>query len=254
MMRYSVLVIVLAGASFAASAQQGFHFGYKVAPQTTWMFNSHNSDNAHFRYVSTWGVAHGLHFAYHFKPTVGVGFDLIFSRQGQKFEEQRNTEYTNRITLKYVKLPILLHFTSDPEKPVVFAGQFGPQFAFLTKGELEVNQLQTMISPLFAPIIPGTYEVKDHYAPVNIGWVLGFGLGTSFGTDFLAMTLQLRFDFAFTDAEDKPDVLSDIDAYSKAWYYYFYPSDVNLSAADRPKTFHATGGIEICFKYILPTD
>jgi len=234
----------------AVNAQQGFHFGYKVAPQSTWMFNSDNSDNAHFRYVSTWGVSHGLNLAYFFKPTVGVGFDLLFSRQGQKFQEYKETDYTNRLTLRYFKLPILLHFSSDPEQPVMFTGQFGPQFAFLTKGELEVNELGTMIPPR----IPATYDVKDLYAPVNIGWVLGFGLGTNFGTDFLAMTLQLRFDFAFTDAEDKPEVSNDSDAYSKAWYYYYYPSDPSLDAVDRPSVMQATGGIEIGFKYILRTD
>ncbi|HXH19226.1 MAG TPA: porin family protein [Chitinophagales bacterium] len=252
-MKKLFLASLLTASLAIASAQQGFHVGYKVAPQNTWMFNSDNSDNAHFRYVSTWGVAHGLHFAYHFKPTVGVGLDLIFSRQGQKFEEYKNSDYTNRITLRYLKLPILLHFNSDPEQPVMFVGQFGPQFAFLTKGELEVNEQQTMISPLFVPIVPGTYDVKNSYAPVNIGWVLGFGLGTNFGTDFLAMTLQLRFDFAFTDAEDKPEVSDDADAYSKAWYYYFYPSDASLQAVDRPSNFQATGGIEIGFKYIIAT-
>ncbi|MDZ4845456.1 MAG: porin family protein [Chitinophagales bacterium] len=243
-------VLFFSFACTALWAQQGFHIGYKIAPQSTWMFNGDNSDNAKYRFVSTWGVAHGPSLAYYFKPTVGVGFDLIFSKQGQKFQVQKDSDFTNHLTLRYLKLPILLHFSTDPEQPVMFTGQFGPQFAFLTKGELEVEQ--TIPGTI---LIPGTYdEVKVGYKPVNIGCVLGFGIGTSFGTDFLAMTVQLRFDFGFTDAEDKPsddELLSTIGS-DQEGYHYYYSSAPNYS--DRPTTFNTTAGIEIGFKYILRTD
>ncbi len=237
-MKKTLTVLLLSIVCSTVWAQQGFHIGYKVAPQSTWMFNGDNSDNANYRYVSTWGVAHGPSLAYWFKPTVGVGFDLIFSKQGQKFEVQKESDFTNQLTLRYLKLPILLHFSSDPEQPVQFVGQFGPQFAFLTKGELEVEQT----IPGFPPIIPSSepYDVKDAYKSTNIGMVLGFGIGTNFGTEFLAMTVQLRFDFAFTDAEQKE---------TGDWYYYSSPDP-----DERPTTFNTTGGIEIGFKYILRTD
>lgn len=228
-------------------AQQGFHVGYKVAPQSVWMFNGDNSDNAGYRYVSTWGVAHGPSLAYWFKPTVGVGLDLLFSKQGQKFQVRKDSEFTNQLTLKYIKLPILLHFSSDPEQPVMFTGQFGPQFAFLTKGELDVEEAGGVF-------VPGnTYDVKTGYKSTNIGWVLGFGMGTNFGTDFLGMTIQLRFDFGFTDAENKPDddkLAATLASDPKSYYYYYSSPD----PAERPTTFNTTGGIEIGFKYILRTD
>lgn len=238
----SAVVCLLLSASLWA--QQGFHIGYKVAPQSTWMFNGDNSDNAQYRYVSTWGVAHGPSLSYWFKPTVGVGLDLIFSKQGQKFQVMKESDYTNYTVLKYIKLPILLHFSSDPEQPVMFVGQFGPQFAFLSKGELEVEQYPGGM------LADETLDVKGGYKSTNIGWVLGFGMGTNFGTDFLAMTIQLRFDFGFTDAENKLDdnelglILTDDD------YYYYYSSP---DPSERPTTFNTTGGIEIGFSYILPT-
>jgi len=240
-------VLLFSFACTALWAQQGFHIGYKVAPQNTWMFNGDNSDNANYRYVSTWGVSHGPTLAYFFKPTLGVGFDLLFSKQGQKFQVQKDSDFTNQLTLRYLKLPILLHFSTDPEQPVMFTGQFGPQFAFLTKGELEIEEGG-------GPFVPGnTYDVKAGYKSTNIGMVLGFGIGTNFGTDFLAMTVQLRFDFGFTDAEDKPadDELAAARLADPISYYYYYSSPDPL---ERPTTFNTTAGIEIGFKYILRTD
>lgn len=246
-MRKTFSVLLFIFACSALWAQQGFHVGYKVAPQSTWMFNGDNSDNAQYRYVSTWGVAHGPSLAYWFKPTVGVGLDLIFSKQGQKFQVLKESDYTNYTMLKYIKLPILLHFSSDPEQPVTFVGQFGPQFAFLTKGEVEVEQYPGGL------VVNETLDVKGGYKSTNIGWVLGFGMGTNFGTDFLGMTIQLRFDFGFTDAENKPadDELASTIAGDPVNYYYYYSSP---DPAERPTTFNTTGGIEIGFKYILRTD
>lgn len=245
-MKKSLVLFLLTFSCATLWAQQGFHIGYKVAPQSTWMFNGDNSDNAQYRYVSTWGVSHGPSLAYYFKPTVGVGFDLLFSKQGQKFQVRKDSDFTNQLTLRYLKLPILLHFSTDPEQPVMFTGQFGPQFGFLTKGELEVEEGG-------GPFVAGnTYDVKTGYKSVNIGWVLGFGMGINF-TEYLAMTLQLRFDFGFTDAENKPaedDLAAELAADPISYYYYYSSPDIT----ERPTTFNTTGGIEIGFKYILRTD
>ncbi|GIV33954.1 MAG: hypothetical protein KatS3mg031_1489 [Chitinophagales bacterium] len=248
-------------------AQEGFHAGFKVTPQSTWMINDDNSDNSNYNYVSTWGIAYGPSFAYFFKPSVGVGMDVILSHQGQKFEERKTNAQINQLRLRYVKLPLLLHFSSSPELPVQFIGYTGPQFGFLTKAELEIGQ-KTPPSAIFVPEVapfipaePGKYNVKSSYAKANIGWLIAFGLGTNFGTDFLGMSVLIRLDGSFTDAEKKPELLDSggqlvIDteaATNRAWYYYFYPSDNSLEAASRPTTYNLLGGIEIGFKYILNT-
>ncbi len=273
-MKTPLIVIAIAAFSQLLWAQQGFHAGFKVTPQTTWMINSDNSDNSLFRYATTWGVAYGPSFAYFFKPSVGAGLDIIVSDQGQKFDERKTNATNNELKLRYVKLPILLHFSTNPESPVQFVGYTGPQFGFLTKAELEINQGEgtspgsiIRIPGVSIPLIPtptGTYDVKNSYAATTVGWLLAFGIGTNFGTDFLGMTVMLKFDASFTDAEDKPELLPttttggqgavDLDAANnRAWYYYFYPSDASLDAQDRPTTFNLLGGIEIGLKYILNT-
>ncbi len=240
---FPIIIVLFALTGFA---QKGVHFGFKGMPQTTWMFNSHNSDNANYRFIKTWGHAYGPSIDYHFKETVGIAIDVLISTQGQKFSVCRTCDDEPfYLKMRYVKLPLLLTFNTSADVPVMFVGQFGPQFGFLTKAEVRND---------FDALIP-TLDVKDEYKAVNIGWVLGFGIGFNL-TDFLQLSLGMRFDFAFTDAEKKPEFPANATAATAAdaaSYYYYYPTDPKLDFRERPSTFNATGALEIGFKYILRT-
>ena len=88
-MKKLILIAFVALAFTAVKAQQGLHIAFKVGPQSSWVFNSENSDDPNFRYISSWGMLIGPSFSYNFNGTVGVGMDFLFSKQGQKFYTEK---------------------------------------------------------------------------------------------------------------------------------------------------------------------
>lgn len=231
MKKLLVLSLFIATIAFSAQAQKGLHVGIKAIPQSTWMFNNADSDNPEFLYKSTFRSAFGLDADYHFTDGVGVGMNLLFSGQGQKFENRDGTIEAFR-KLTYLKMPILLNFNTSSESVVMFKGSVGPQFSFPLKGTLETN-------------IPFTsdQDISDYYK-VDIGVVFGFGLGFNI-TEYLQASLGLRFDGGFTS--DDVDAINTLAGASDG--YSRYPI-----GEDRPETIQVTGGVEIGFKYILRMD
>jgi hypothetical protein len=63
-------------------------------------------------YESTWGFCRaGVSASYNFTDYLGVGLDVLYSNQGQKYKgTQSGIPYTAKATLNYLKLPLLLPF------------------------------------------------------------------------------------------------------------------------------------------------
>lgn len=203
-------------------AQKGLHAGLKGAPQSTWMFNGDDSDNANWLYVPTFRSSFGANFAWFFSDAVGLGVDVIYSNQGQRYEFNELELFTKT---RYLKIPVLFHYHSGFDGTAFFYLNAGPQFAILSSatGETDV--------PFLGPV---GLDISENYSALNIGAVLALGSGFHL-TDFLQLTVGIRLDAGFTDAEDKNGP--------------FFAAQPN-----RPATYNVTGGLEIGVRYVLRTN
>jgi hypothetical protein len=209
--------LVLIAAAFilmlpSAFAQKGLHAGLKVTPITTWMFNKDVSDAGDdLDYKTTFGYMFGATVNYHFTDGFGLGADFLYSSQGQNFT--RFGEDGGGLKVKYLKIPVLIHFNTNSDEVVYFQGTFGPQFGVLLSAKNEFAGLEI--------------DVKDDFESLNIGLVLGFGLGFNVHENF-KINAGLRFDGALTSATDSKGIFGT------------------------EKTTNVTGGVELGFIYVLP--
>lgn len=225
-MKNLLILPLIAVLTTGALAQQGLHLGIKGAPQSTWMFNGDDMDDPDWLFQNTLRASFGASFAYFFSDKVGLGIDLLYSAQGQKFEYDFNGVDVNAFTnLSYFKIPILFHYHSNSESTALFYLNAGPQISLLMSG-------QTTVAVPF--LGDQTVTNSDNYESLNLGAVLAMGAGFNL-TDFLMLTAGLRLDFAFSDAEDKS--------------FGFYSLD-----SDRRPNHNATAGFEIGLRYVLRTN
>jgi opacity protein-like surface antigen len=212
--------LVLIAAAFilmlpSAFAQKGLHAGLKVTPITTWMFNKDVSDRGEdLDYKTTFGYMFGATVNYHFTDGFGLGADFLYSSQGQSYKGTvLGLDFEGKQSVNYLKIPILLHFNTKSEEVVYFQGSFGPQFGLLLAAETE-------------DFLGNKVSNKDDFESLNIGLVLGFGLGFNVHENF-KINAGLRFDGALTDAAKN-------------------------SGFGTEKTTNVTGGVELGFIYVLP--
>jgi opacity protein-like surface antigen len=126
-----VFGMLLIGSMWAQ--ESAFRIGAVLLPQSTWLLNQDDSDaRPELDYEVNWGFAGGISTFYNFNDYLGVGLDVLYSNQGQKYKgTQSGISYTAKATLNYLKLPLLLRLNSDPNSVVQFNAFLGPQFSFL---------------------------------------------------------------------------------------------------------------------------
>jgi hypothetical protein len=211
-----ILLSILSLFCFQANAQKGLHVGGKFLPQSTWMFNNDDSDNGAWKYVPTYRSAFGASISYHFMDGIGVGTDLLISRQGQRFSVDTGTKIFAR--MDYMKIPLLLHLNSSTKSTTHFYFNIGPQIAMLRSAEWDVQHFTNTTLPM-----------TDNYLRMNIGATLALGAGFKI-THFLNAHLGIRLDGSWQDVEDKSRP--------------FWP-------ANRAKTWHTTGAIDVGVSFII---
>jgi hypothetical protein len=197
------------------NAQQGFSVSVKGTPQFSFLQNSDDNDNNSYSRKATFNTNFGLGAGYNFDKYMGVGVDVLYSLQGQKYD-LNSTEYKQKIN--YVKVPVYFTYNSDASKIVSFIGKVGPQVSFLTDAKLtDKNSGKTLD------------DTKDRFETATFG---GAALA---GAQFkvqpgLYVTTAVRFDYDFTNAENKN-------------YYSYIPG--------RAKTYNSTAGLEVGLKYMI---
>lgn len=271
--------IVLAAALLAggAWAQEGsFKIGIVGLPQSTWLLNQDDSDaGPNLDYVTTWGFAGGLTAAYNFTDYLGVGLDVLYSSQGQKYKGTvSGIDWTAQTRLNYLKLPLLFRFNSDPNSPVQFSFFVGPQLNYLLsyKDRLEgkagptTTVLEVSGTEYVSTITGGNLSFTDEeeltdyaYKRLSFGAALGLGVGFQL-TDELQLTLHFRGDYAFGDAENKNSMI-DHSAHGGMGSDPYWEVKPKYNASDsgapagykRPSTMAITGGFMLGVVYALPT-
>lgn len=250
------VVFVLINATLFA--QTGLQVGFRLDPQFTGLVNKNDADagaeldfKSHFSYLSF-----GVGALYNINNNIGVGLDIMFSREGQAFTgvfdlTPDSTAYSSVVAAQvflndtvivgdyealaepnYIKLPLMLSLTSDNTKPLFFTLLAGPQFNFLEGVAQEVDGQDfeypnTDITP------------KDLYKPVVVCAVLAAG-GAYNLTSRLVLSARLRLDYSLADIEKKDVTIS----YQGGPATRFY-------STDRKSTHSATAGLMIGLNFKL---
>lgn len=193
-----------------AMAQQGFNVSVKGAPQFGFLTSNPSNFSANNGKKALFGVGFGVGAGYGFTNNLGVGVDVLYSLQGQKYKG--TNDQTIKQQLDYLKIPVMFTYNTDPSKTVSFIGKIGPQLSILTSSKFK---------PDGAPEV----NTKSPYKSATFG---GAALaGAQFKLDRqLYLTTAVRYDLDFTKAYDNDAVLP------------FYPGRHN-----------STLGLEVGLKY-----
>lgn len=196
-------------------AQQGFSLKAAVGGHTSWIFNSGDNDIPGFSQKLYLQPALSLGSTYNFTKNIGLGLDLVYSLQGRKYELEAEE---GRIALHYLKIPLYLHYNTNPEAIWIFTANAGPQISMLTKSSLfdadgNVNE----------------DNIKDSCHDLSFGAYIGAGAEYKL-TDNFNLFGQVRADMDFTNCEN-----------DKA-------TDYTLG---REKSYNATAGVQFGVRYIF---
>lgn len=231
-MKKIFLIIAASASCTLAMAQQGVHIGVIGGPQATWLLNKNDSDDPSVKYKNGFKGYFGATVDYHFIDKLGVGVELLYSFQGQKYSDG---SVVLKRDVNYFKLPVLLNFNTSPEHVVMLVGKVGPEFSFLT----HASQSQG------GGTIPLTnIDVRSSYTKVNVGAVFGLGLGINI-KKIVILSGGIRLDAGLTDA-----VASDPN---KVYFSYYDPSAPGNVGTSRAKTWNVAGGLEFGLTFNIPT-
>lgn len=172
-------------------AQEGFYVGVKGLPQLSFLLNSDDSDNDALDMKPTFSGAFGVGMGYNFTDNLGVGLDVLYSMEGQRYEFS-GVETFQR--LDYLKIPLVLTFNTDPSQPAMFLAKVGPQMSILTDAKILDEDGDELVA-----------DNMDTYNDFLIGGTLFLG-GSFHLTDNLLMDAGIRTDISFMNAEDEDAV------------------------------------------------
>lgn len=217
MKKFFIYATMFAGLISAnrVSAQQGFSVSVKGTPQFSFLQNKDDNNNNSYSRKATFNTNFGVGAGYNFDKYLGVGADVLYSLQGQKYD-LNGIEYKQKIN--YVKVPVYFTYNSDASKIVSFIGKVGPQVSFLTDAKLTDNSSGKTLD-----------DTKDRYKTTTFGGAAVAGVQFKVQPQ-LYVTTAARFDYDFTNAEDKN-------------YVSYTPG--------RAKTYNSTAGLEVGLKYLL---
>ena len=171
-----------------ANAQESFHIGVQGTPHVSWMINQDDRDNAKFEPVGTFLGSFGISSEYDFNANTGIGVDVLYSLQGQRYKLS-GTERIKRAD--YVKIPVMIVYKYELSPEAMLIGKIGPQAGILANAKLTDKDGNNIVS-----------DHKNAYEDFELSGVAMGGIGLKLDDNFF-IDAMLRFDYGFTDAENK---------------------------------------------------
>ena len=209
------LVTVIFGICKNVKAQEGFSFSVKVTPQFTFLENRDDNNTSFIQRNATFHTNFGVGAGCNFTDYFGVGMDILYSWQGQRYEIDGIVVNQK---INYIKIPVYCSINSDPQKDISFIGKIGPQLGILAHSKLTDKDGNDI-----------TANTNFRYKDVTFGGMMNAGMQCRIASGMYAST-GVRFDYDFTNA--------DLD---KSVYY----------PAGRANTHNMTLGLEIGLKYVM---
>jgi hypothetical protein len=199
-----------------ANAQKGFSVSVKATPQFSFLENKDDNNNDNYSRKATFNTNFGIGGGYNFTNKIGVGADVLYSLQGQRYSLGSSNEVNQKN--EYIKVPVYFSYNTDVSKKVSFIGKVGPQVSFLTASKLDDKDGHEIVG-----------DTKDRYKSTTFGAMASAGAQYKLNPN-LYLSTAVRFDSDFTNAED--------DTFSGY-------------VAGRDKTYNMTAGLEVGLKYLL---
>jgi hypothetical protein len=182
-----ILALILIPALFPKLyAQKGLHAGIVIQPSLLTMrppVFSNSSEQYDRDYNQTIRTSIGVVLDHHFNPYLGVGVNIIYSPQGQKFFSTNDSGVyeSHYYKFDFIKMPLYFSFNSGGDKARFF-GNFGPQLMILMSAKDHYRGTDVSLT--------------DNYAPINLGFHFGIGMGF-FISENLMLTFAPNFDVAY---------------------------------------------------------
>lgn len=204
-MKKLLLPVLMLLISMPVMAQKGLKVGAYLLPQASVLFNDFDQslDEDVYRLGLLDGIGAGFTLGIDLNDYFGFRFNPSYSLQGGKYTERRdiNTRNTYVTRLEYVRLPLMLHFNTNPtNRKAFFVFEVGAQVSLLTRA-WDYND-----NPAFEPGIPANFSnfptTKETYQPYVVSLVGGVGMDIRLNYDLVAH-LRLMGDYSLRDVENK---------------------------------------------------
>lgn len=174
--------------TFSANAQEGLILGTEGTPQMSWLLNKDDINNSNFKYENTFDVCFGMSSQYGFDKNMGIGLNVLYSFQGQRYK-LNGVERIKKVD--YLKVPLMFVYCYEINSKFMLTGKVGPQLDLLMNARLTDKDGKNIVS-----------DQKKAYEDYEIAAVASAGIGYKL-IDNLFLDAAFRYDYAFTDAENK---------------------------------------------------
>jgi hypothetical protein len=183
-----LFVIISTGASLVSFGQKGFHAGVQGAPLLSVTFNGDDAKNEGMDYKAKRSRTVGVTGSYFFNDKMGIGLELMYSKENQRYEDAL-VSYKQKF--QYLKVPVVFHYNSNPDAALMFTAKAGPQLGVLLGAD---------ISDASNAALNGSS--KDKYNKIHLGAMAGVGASLRV-TEAIRVNAGLRFDGSITNLEDR---------------------------------------------------
>ena len=194
----------LKAALFAASvlisfssvkAQKGFQIGLEGTPQLSYLANQADIDSDLWKSKHAVNGSFGLSTQLGFTEQVGIGLNVLYSFQGDKYTWKGIERYK---TLQYVKIPLMLTLNFPVGDMMLVTAKVGPQLSVLSDARLLDKDNNNIVKNYSKP-----------FEDIDFGAMLSAGIGYKL-TDAVCIDMAFRYDLGFLDAEDKRYIATNI--------------------------------------------
>ena len=209
-----------------ADAQKGLQLGFEANPQASYLLNKADMDSKLYTGKTAINGHFGVTGQYGITEKVGIGLNVLYSFQGDKYEWKDEERLKS---LQYLKIPLMLTLNLPMGDKMVFVGKIGPQLSILSDARLYDGDRKIESS-----------HYKGAFVSTDFGGMISAGIGYKLNDNF-TIDGAVRGDVGFVDAEDN-DFTKNIHN----------PSDlITPSPASSPRsaTYNMTVGLTFGVRY-----
>lgn len=170
-----------------ADAQKGLQLGFEANPQASYLLNQDDMDSKLYTGKTAINGHFGVSSQYGITEKVGIGLNVLYSFQGDKYE-WKGEKLTK--SLQYFKIPLMLTLNLPMGDKMVFVGKIGPQFSILSDARLYDGDRKIVSS-----------HYKGAFVSTDFGGMISAGVGYKLN-DHFTLDGAVRGDVGFIDAED----------------------------------------------------